>query len=122
MDDCNKGEFNIATYAYNTQTLCDCYNFLEPVFHTGGTANFTGFSNTEVDALLGEMKVTADTEKRAELAKQIQEKVFDADQHLFLLHINRYKGVRSKVEGMTPMFGSDNGNSMLLWQFTKKDE
>ena len=122
VDDCNKGEFNIATYAYNTQTLGDCYNFLEPVFHTGGTANFTGFSNTEVDALLGEMKVTADTEKRAELAKQIQEKVFDADQHLFLLHINRYNVVRSNVEGMTPMFGSDNGNSMLLWQFTKKDE
>ena len=122
VDDCNKGEFNIATYAYNTQTLGDCYNFLEPVFHTGGTANFTGFSNTEVDALLDEMKVTADTEKRAELAKQIQEKVFDADQHLFLLHINRYNVVRSNVEGMTPMFGSDNGNSMLLWQFTKKDE
>lgn len=122
VDDCNKGEFNIATYAYNTQTLGDCYNFLEPVFHTGGTANFTGFSNAEVDALLDEMKVTADTDKRAELAKQIQEKVFDADQHLFLLHINRYNVVRSNVEGMTPMFGSDNGNSMLLWQFTKKDE
>ena len=75
-----------------------------------------------MDALLDEMKETSDTDKRAELAKQIQEKVFAADQHVFLLHINRYNVVRSNVEGMTPMFGSDNGNSMLLWQFDKKDE
>ena len=122
VDDCNKGEYNIATYGYNTQTLGDCYNFLNPVFHTGGTANFTGFSNPDVDALLDEMKETSDTDKRAELAKQIQEKVFAADQHVFLLHINRYNVVRSNIEGMTPMFGSDNGNSMLLWQFDKKDE
>ena len=122
VDDCNKGEYNIATYAYNTQTLGDCYNYLEPVFRTGGTANFTGYSNAEVDALLDEMKVTADNDKRAELAKAIQEKVFDANEHIYLLHINRYNVVKSGVEGITPMFGSDNGNCMILWQFTKKDE
>ena len=66
--------------------------------------------------------MTADNDKRAELAKAIQEKVFDANEHIYLLHINRYNVVKAGVEGITPMFGSDNGNSMILWQFTKKDE
>ena len=120
VDDLNKGEYNIATYAYNTLTLGDCYNYLNPVFHTDGTSNFTGFSDPEVDAMLDEMKVTSDTAKRAELAKKIQEKVYEADQHLFLLHIQRYNVVRKGITGITPMFGSDNANNFILWKFDKQ--
>lgn len=119
-EDLMAGNYNIATYAYNTLTLGDCYNYLEPVFRTGGTSNFTGFSNADVDAMLDEMKVTADPEKRAELAVSIQEKIYEADQHVFLLHITRYNVVKAGIENITPMFGSDNANNFILWQFEKK--
>ncbi len=121
VDDLSKGNYNIATYAYNTLTLGDCYNYLEPVFRTGGTSNFTGFSDEEVDGWLDEMKVTSDPGKRAELAKKIQAKVYEADQHMFLLHIERYKVVRKGITGITPMFDTDNANNFILWQFNKDE-
>lgn len=119
-EDLGSGQYNIGVYAYNTLTLGDCYNFLEPVFRTGGTANFTGFADPDVDAMLDEMKVTSDPEKRAELAIEIRKKIYEADQHIFLLHIERYTVVKSGIENITPMFGSDNANNFILWQFDQK--
>ncbi|MCB8818225.1 ABC transporter substrate-binding protein [Desulfosporosinus shakirovi] len=71
VNDLKKGNWNIATYGYNTLSLGDSYNFLQPVFYTDAFSNFTHFSNPQVDALLDEMKETADMEKRKELSIEV---------------------------------------------------
>lgn len=119
-EDLNSGEYNIGVYAYNTLTLGDCYNFLEPVFHSDGTSNFTGFSDPEVDKMLDEMKITSDSEKRAELAVQIQKEIYEEDQHVFLLHIDRYNVAKAEIQNITPMFGSDNADNFILWKFEEQ--
>lgn len=115
VDDLTAGNFNIATYGYTTLTMGDCYNFLEPVFRTGASSNFNGFSSEKVDALLDQMKATSDTDARKELAVKIQEEVFPANEHVFLLHISTYMVVRSGVQNVTPPLGSH----FNLWNVTK---
>lgn len=115
VDDLTAGNFNIATYGYTTLTMGDCYNYLEPVFRTGASSNFNGFSSEKVDALLDQMKATSDTDARKALAVKIQEEVFPANEHVFLLHISTYMVVRSGVQNVTPPLGSH----FNLWKVTK---
>lgn len=119
-DDLMAGEYNIGTYGYNTLTLGDCYNYMYPVFHTGGTANFTGLSNPEIDGWLDEMKVTADTAKRAELAKKVQEKVYASNEYLFIMHVKNTTVAKANILNVEPLLGSDQGKCMSLWTFDKK--
>lgn len=113
--DLTEGNYNIATYGYTTLTLGDCFNFLEPVFRTGASSNFNGFSSAKVDALMDEMKATSDIETRKALAIEMQKEIFAANHHVFLMHISSYKVVRAGVENVSTGLG-DNFN---LWKITK---
>ncbi len=110
-----EGNWNIATYGYNTLSLGDSYNFLQPVFYTDAFSNFTHFSHPKVDALLDEMKATSDAERRKKLSIEIQKYIFEADEHIFILHLKQHLVVRKGVKNVKP----DLGNSFDLWKVTK---
>ena len=51
--------------------------FADIAFRTGGSSNYGGYSNAEVDKLIEELDVEFDSERRTELAKEIQQKIID---------------------------------------------
>lgn len=119
FDDLTKGDFNIATYGYNTLTLGDSYNYLQPVFETGASSNFTGFSSEQVDADLAEMRATADAGERAELSKDMQRYIYESNERLYIMHTLENTVSLSTVQNLPALYGGDNTNNSVLWEVTK---
>lgn len=115
VDKLKEGNWNIATYGYNTLSMGDSYNFLQPVFYTDAFSNFTHFSHTNVDTLLDEMKTTSDVERRKELSIEIQKYIFEADEHIFILHLKQHLVVGKDVKNVKPTLGND----FDFWKVTK---
>jgi peptide/nickel transport system substrate-binding protein len=120
MDDLGAGEFNIGTYGYNTLTYGDCNNYLDPVYRTGGNSNFVGFSDPVVDADLDALRTETDVTKRAELAKEIQQHIYEAHDHMYLMHVISYTIVSDNIVETVPVFGTNRGTGQFLWSFDKK--
>ena len=110
-----KGTFNIATYGYTTLTMGDVFNFMEPVFKTDGTANFNKFSNPKVDALLQELRHTAETQKRKEISIEMQKEIYPANEHAFLLHPSTYLVSRSSLKNVS----TNQWNYSNFWKMTE---
>lgn len=119
FDDLTKGDFNIGTYGYNTLTLGDSYNYLQPVFETGASSNFTGFSSEQVDADLAEMRATSDSAERAELTKDMQQYIYESNEHLYIMHTLENTVSFSTVQNLPALYGSDNTDNSVLWKVTK---
>ena len=120
FDDLTGGQYNIGTYGYNTLTLGDSFNYMQPVFETGASSNFTKFSNAEVDAALAEMSVTADPARRAELVRQMQGPIYASNERIYLMHILNNQVNVAGVENLPVLFGGDNTDNSVLWTITKK--
>ncbi len=118
-EDLKGGQYNIGTYGYNTLTLGDSYNYMQPVFETGAGSNFTKFSNEKVDKALAEMKVTADAKKRAELVKEMQKEIYAANDHIYIMHILGNQVTRADVKNCPVLYGGDNTNNSVLWKISK---
>ena len=119
FDDLTGGQFNIATYGYNTLTLGDSYNYMQPVFETGASSNFTKFSNADVDAALAEMSVTADPARRAELVRGMQGPIYASNERIYLMHILNNQVNVAGVKNLPVLFGGDNTDNSVLWTITK---
>ncbi len=94
------GSFDISVYAEVTLPTGDPYSYLLNNYGTGGVENFGRYSNAEVDALLAELAVTFDTEKRAELTKEIDAMVLNDNAYCNLFHLNMYMAMKDTVEGL----------------------
>jgi peptide/nickel transport system substrate-binding protein len=70
-----KGDYQI-TSAYQERTI-DPDNFYALVVRSGGAINTTAYSNTDVDDLIDQARVSTDDAARMELYKQIRQIVFD---------------------------------------------
>lgn len=119
FDDLTGGQFNIATYGYNTLTLGDSYNYMQPVFETGASSNFTKFSSAEVDEALAEMKVTADPARRAELVRAMQGPIYASNERIYLMHILNNQVRVAEMKNLPILFGGDNTDNSVLWTITK---
>ncbi len=119
MDDLKTGQFNIATYGYNTLTLGDSYNYMQPVFETDAGSNFTKFSNANVDKALAEMKVTADPKKRAKLVQEMQKEIYASNERIYIMHILGNQVTRAEVKNCPVLYGGDNTDNSVLWKITK---
>ena len=119
FDDLTGGQFNIGTYGYNTLTLGDSFNYIQPVFETGASSNFTGFSSPEVDAKIAEMKVTADPAKRAQLVQEMQQYIYASNERIYIMHILNNQVNLAGVKNVPILYGSDNTDNSVLWTITK---
>lgn len=117
MDELKKGEFNIATYGYNTETYGDCQNYLQPVYQTGKPSNFINFSVPAVDTYVDQLETESNEEKRAELAKDMQKEIYKETDHIYLMHVVNSLVAKKGVKGLDyGMYGLDQS---ALWKISK---
>lgn len=69
------------------------------LFHTGVSANTTGFSNPRVDELLDQGRATSDAEKQREIYGEVQKIIWDEQPFIFLWYQTQALGVSDAVEG-----------------------
>ncbi|MEG3133809.1 ABC transporter substrate-binding protein [Rouxiella sp. T17] len=69
------------------------------LFHTGVSANTSGFSDPKVDALLDEGRATTDPDKQKQIYGEIQTIVWQQMPFIFLWYQNQALGVSNKVQG-----------------------
>ena len=74
--------------------------FADIAFRTGGSSNYGGYSNAEVDKLIEELDVEFDSERRTELAKEIQQKIIDDAGYIVVGHSKYYYVMNSDLKGL----------------------
>lgn len=70
----------------------DSYSLIEPLFRTGGEANFTGYSNAEVDKLLSQLEginLALKNERHAKL-KEINQILYKDQPAVVLFYIEKF--------------------------------
>lgn len=78
----------------------DADNYLQPLFGTGGAANYTGYNNNGVVKLMGEAKAMINPKKRIGVYKQIQDIIVDDVPWIFIYHPQRAFASRKGVDGV----------------------
>jgi peptide/nickel transport system substrate-binding protein len=68
-------------------------------FHTGGSKNYTNYSNPEVDKLLDEGRQTADQEERKRIYQEAQAIIATDGPMAFLYNMNQTEAWQSYVKG-----------------------
>lgn len=94
------GDYDICVYAVVTTPTGDSYAFLHNIAGTGKGGNYGRYSNPEVDALLAQLAVEFDTQKRSELATRIQQIITQDSSYCFMFHLNMFMATKAGVKGM----------------------
>lgn len=94
------GTFDISVYAEVTLPTGDPYSYLLSCYGTDGTNNFGRYSNDETDRLLLELSTEFDSQKRAALAREIDETVLSENAYCNIFHLNMYIAMKDTVEGL----------------------
>ena len=94
------GTYDLSVYAEVTMPTGDSYSYMMSNYRTGGTNNFGRYSNTQVDKLLDLLAVEFDTEKRAEITKQIDSMVLAENAYCNIFHLNMFMAMKDTVEGL----------------------
>jgi len=80
-------------------------------FQTGAVANWMGYSNPELDAVIDELSVTLDTERKAELAAEYQRLLIEDAPALYVAEMPFEIAMRDDIQGYVQL--PDN----LLWYY-----
>lgn len=94
------GSFDLSVYAEVTMPTSDSYSYMAANYGTDGINNFGRYSDAEVDELLKKLNVEFDVEKRAELTKQIDQRVLSENAFCNIFHLNMYMAMKDTVEGL----------------------
>jgi len=78
-------DFDLCLYSVNTATTGDPQSFLTLYFKTGGSANYGGYSNPEVDGLINKLSTERDTQARYDIATTAQQILLKDNSTLFLV-------------------------------------
>ncbi len=94
------GDFDLMMISFTMVPTGDPQYFADIAFKTGGSSNYGGYSNAEVDALIEELDVEFDSERRVELAKEIQSVITEDAGYIVVGHSNYYYVMGSNVKGL----------------------
>jgi len=94
------GNFDICLYSVNTATSGDPQAFLEMYFRTGGSENYGKYSNFEVDSLIDKLKNEKDTQKRSDIATEVQKKLLEDNSDIFFVTPMLNLVSKSSVSGL----------------------
>ncbi|MEM9439295.1 MAG: ABC transporter substrate-binding protein [Pseudomonadota bacterium] len=105
-DHAASGEFDLFLWAQHTAPAGDPGLFLSLFFETDASRNYTGWSNTEYDALIAELRAEGSLEGRIDLALQAQEIIAEEAPVSFLVTPEWHVGLSPALEGYEP-WGAD---------------
>lgn len=95
------GDFDLAILNYAMAPIGTPSYFINMLFTTGASNNYSGYSNEKVDALAAEIGTTSDNDKVVSLTRELEQQVLDdmpfafvADQQLIFVYSNKVKGVQ----------------------------
>ncbi len=94
------GDFDLLMVSFTMCPTGDPQYFADIAFRTGGSSNYGGYSNPEVDALIDELDVEFDSQRRTDLAKQIQEKIVEEAGYIVVGHAKYYYVMGANVQGL----------------------
>lgn len=94
------GDFDLMMVSFTMVPTGDPQYFADIAFRTGGSSNYGGYSNAEVDKLIEELDVEFDSERRTELAKEIQQKIIDDAGYIVVGHSKYYYVMNSNLKGL----------------------
>ena len=105
------------TYAYfgNSGGLADPDAWLSASYHSGGSLNFMGLSDSKLDAMIDKQRTIFDEPKRKLLVKQIVQ--YMIGQGPSVIPANRYilDGVQSRVRGHVPEYHMNAHQYQSVW-------
>jgi peptide/nickel transport system substrate-binding protein len=96
------GDFQIAAVNAGDNAGVPDPTAIEEVYRTGGAANYTGYSNPEVDDLLDQASALVDVEERKPLYAEVQRILADDLPFLPGFWYPNLFAVRSDIEGVDP--------------------
>ena len=99
------GEYDIAFYAQHTAPSGEPSAFLNMALSEGGSRNYAGFQNDEVDALLAKMGETEPGEERDQISKDIQAIVAEELPIIYLVDPQWHVALSEKVADYVPYCG-----------------
>ena len=94
------GDFDLLMVSFTMVPTGDPQYFADIVFRTGGSSNYGGYSNAEVDSLINELDEEFDPARRTELTKEIQQKIIDDAGFIVVGHSKYVYVMSSKVKGL----------------------
>lgn len=94
------GDFDMLMISMTMCPTGDPQYFADITLKTGGSGNYGGYSNVKVDALIEELEVEFDEERRTELAGKIQKEVLADAGYIVIGHAKYYYVMGSNVEGL----------------------
>jgi peptide/nickel transport system substrate-binding protein len=94
------GDFDLMLVSFTMVPTGDPQYFANIAFKTGGSSNYGGYSNAEVDNLINALDEEFDSEKRAELAKEIQQLIIDDAGYIVVGHSKYFYVMSSKLKGL----------------------
>jgi peptide/nickel transport system substrate-binding protein len=82
-----------------TSGYVDPHGLMVENFLTGGSGNFVGYTNTEVDELIDQGKIETDTEARAEIYRQIQQILLEDLPWVNFFVANQFEALKKNIFG-----------------------
>lgn len=100
------GDFDVFLWAQHTAPSGDPAFFLNSMLRSGASLNHARYASPDFDAILDRFAVAGDSEKRAEIARDAQAKLFEDVPVSFLVSPDWYVGTSMRLENYQP-WGSD---------------
>ncbi len=94
------GDFDLLMVSFTMVPTGDPQYFADIAFRSGGSSNYGGYSNAEVDELISELDVEFDSTRRIELAKEIQSKIIDDAGFIVVGHSKYFYVMSSRLKGL----------------------
>lgn len=91
------------------------------LFSSDGGGNYSGYANSEVDALAKELVVTADTDRQDEIQAEIDKHLFADGFGLPLFQSVGVTAVAERVSGIDAFNPNQNGVFWNVWEWTVND-
>lgn len=80
------GAFDLCCESFNMASNGNPTSFINRMFATGGSTNYGGYSNAEVDRLIQEMNAAADLETQYDRIEKISQQIADDCSFIFFAH------------------------------------
>ncbi len=93
-------DFDLMLVSFTMVPTGDPQYFADIAFRTGGSSNYGGYSNLEVDKLINELDEEFDSNRRTELAKEVQQRIIDDAGFIVIGHSKYFYVMSSSLKGL----------------------